>query len=178
MILEELSLIRSPIIRRVSAFMLLTRTAATDKPLTPTAFPSRLSTFALAIREFRVSISLSFAFISAITAAERAGSSSTLPDFRFSAMLPSSASLWSSRAITPEPVTPSILRTPEATDDSETMRNNPIWEVFFTWVPPQNSTDLSSTLTTRTTSPYFSPNSAIAPSFLASSRAISWTVTS
>ena len=40
------------------------------------------------------------------------------------------------------------------------------------WVPPQSSRETSSTSTTRTHSPYFSPNRAIAPSFSASARDI------
>ena len=41
--------------------------------------------------------------------------------------------------------------------------------VLSTWVPPHSSMDLVLSLTTRTVSPYFAPNSAMAPSFLASS---------
>ena len=56
----------------------------------------------------------------------------------------------------------------------------------FTWVPPHNSTDQPSVLepgfspiaTTRTSSPYFSPNSARAPDVRASSSPISRVVTS
>ena len=53
-----------------------------------------------------------------------------------------------------------------------------------TWVPPHSSTDQPSVLpppspmaTTRTSSPYFSPNSARAPDAIASSTAISRVVT-
>ena len=42
-----------------------------------------------------------------------------------------------------------------------------------TWVPPQSSRETSSISTIRTQSPYFSPNSAIAPSASASARSIS-----
>ena len=60
--------------------------------------------------------------------------------------------------------------TREATDVSLVIRNRPIFTVLSTCVPPQSSTDQPPMLTTRTTSPYFSPNSAIAPaSFFASS---------
>ena len=48
----------------------------------------------------------------------------------------------------------------------------PTSAVLATWVPPQSSRETSSTSTTRTHSPYFSPNSAIAPSFSASARDI------
>jgi hypothetical protein len=38
-----------------------------------------------------------------------------------------------------------------------------------TWVPPHSSVDCGCTVTTRTVSPYFSPNMATAPDFFASS---------
>lgn len=57
--------------------------------------------------------------------------------------------------ITLLPVTASILRTPDATDDSDTILNSPIDPVFLTCVPPQNSTEKSSAFTTLTISPYF-----------------------
>ncbi len=49
----------------------------------------------------------------------------------------------------------------------------PTSAVLATWVPPQSSRETPSTSTTRTHSPYFSPNRAIAPSFSASDRSIS-----
>ena len=49
------------------------------------------------------------------------------------------------------------------------MRKGPTLAVLSTWVPPQNSMDTPPISTTRTTSPYFSPNMATAPFFLASS---------
>ena len=76
-------------------------------------------------------------------------------------------------ASTPEPVTASIRLTPAATEFSETILKRPIFAVLSTCVPPQNSTEKSPALTTLTISPYFSPNRAIAPSFLASSIGIS-----
>ena len=48
-----------------------------------------------------------------------------------------------------------------------------MWPVWWTCVPPHSSTEYSPTSTTRTKSPYFSPNSAIAPWFLASSNVVS-----
>ena len=42
-----------------------------------------------------------------------------------------------------------------------------------TCVPPHSSRETSATSTMRTQSPYFSPNRAMAPSFLASSRLVS-----
>ena len=56
---------------------------------------------------------------------------------------------------TPRPVTASILRTPDATDDSDTILNSPKAEVFETCVPPQSSIERPGTFTTRTISPYF-----------------------
>ena len=52
--------------------------------------------------------------------------------------------------------------------------NRPISAEFWTWVPPHSSreNEPSPTSTIRTTSPYFSPNSAIAPSRLASSSVV------
>ena len=49
------------------------------------------------------------------------------------------------------------------------MTNGPISAVERTWVPPQSSREKPSISTTRTSFPYFSPNSIIAPSFRASS---------
>ena len=69
----------------------------------------------------------------------------------------------------PVPVTPSIRLIPAATEFSPMILNRPIFEVLSRCVPPQNSIDaVSSSLpivTTLTTSPYFSSNRAIAPSF-------------
>ena len=64
------------------------------------------------------------------------------------------------------PVTASIRRTPAATELSEMIFTIPIFPVADTCVPPQNSID-EPNCTTRTSSPYFSPNKAIAPSSLA-----------
>ena len=51
----------------------------------------------------------------------------------------------------------------------------PISPLRATWVPPHSSR-VSATSTTRTTSPYFSPNSAMAPAAMASSYDI-WRMT-
>ena len=67
------------------------------------------------------------------------------------------------------PVVASIRRTPEATLLSDLMRKGPALAVLSKWVPPQNSMEKSPISTTRTVSPYFSPNMATAPFFLASS---------
>ena len=45
----------------------------------------------------------------------------------------------------------------------------PSWPELWACVPPQSSRAQSPTETTRTSSPYFSPNSAIAPDLTASS---------
>ena len=64
-------------------------------------------------------------------------------------------------------VTASMRRIPAATELSATMRSIPIQPVAFTCVPPHNSID-EPYLITRTSSPYFSPNNAIAPNSRAS----------
>ena len=64
----------------------------------------------------------------------------------------------------------SMRRTPEAMPVSPTILNMPIWPTFLTCEPAQSSIEKPGTRTTRTTSPYFSEKSAIAPAFLASSR--------
>ena len=61
----------------------------------------------------------------------------------------------------------SILLTPEETDSSLIIRNLLISVTSFTWVPPHNSIEygllfLDPRVTTLTSSPYFSPNNAIA----------------
>ena len=63
-----------------------------------------------------------------------------------------------------------MRRTPLATENSLLMRKAPAMAVLGRWVPPQNSTEYPSPMsTTRTVPPYFSPNRAMAPFFLASS---------
>ena len=66
-----------------------------------------------------------------------------------------------------------MRRTLEALEPSEVIAKMPISAVLATCVPPQSSRETSSTSTIRTQSPYFSPKSAIAPSFSASALAIS-----
>ena len=84
------------------------------------------------------------------------------------------------------PVRASTRLTPAATPASEVTTKAPISPVRLTWVPPQSSREniCSSCPTvpgsvcvlpmvmTRTLSPYFSPNKAMAPAALASSMAI------
>ena len=82
------------------------------------------------------------------------------------------------------PVSASMRRTPAATAFSVSPAITPISPVRRTWVPPHSSTDQPMVLpvpspiaTTRTSSPYFSPNRARAPEARASSSAISRVVT-
>ena len=65
------------------------------------------------------------------------------------------------------PTKASTRRTPAPIDDSPRSFTTPSWPERSTWVPPHSSRAQSPTLTTRTTSPYFSPNKAIAPISLA-----------
>ena len=67
----------------------------------------------------------------------------------------------------------SMRRTPEAIPDSCRILNAPMEPVRLTCVPPHNSIETPGTSTTRTTSPYFSPNMAVAPAALASASGIS-----
>ena len=64
------------------------------------------------------------------------------------------------------PVTASIRRIPAAILLSDKILIIPMFPVFLTCVPPHNSTE-EPYLMTRTSSPYFSPNNAIAPNSLA-----------
>ena len=94
-----------------------------------------------------------------------------------------SARAWSVLAISssaPTPVTASIRRTPAATPPSLTTLKTPISPVRSTCVPPHSSTEKRSVpiVNTRTSSPYFSPNSAVAPASMAASMPISWVSTS
>ena len=64
-----------------------------------------------------------------------------------------------------------MRRTPQATENSLWMWNTPTLAVLSTWVPPHSSTEKPSPIsTTRTVSPYFSPNRAVAPVSQAASR--------
>ncbi len=67
-----------------------------------------------------------------------------------------------------------MRRTLAALEVSWMILKTPISAVERTWVPPHSSRDQSPspTLTMRTTSPYFSPNSAMAPSERASSSVV------
>ena len=67
----------------------------------------------------------------------------------------------------------SMRRIPEDTLDSLTILKRPIFPVRSVWVPPQSSLLKSARETTRTRSPYFSSNRAVAPDLKASSASIS-----
>ena len=66
-----------------------------------------------------------------------------------------------------------MRRTLEALEVSVVTWKSPISEVADTCVPPHSSRETPSISTIRTRSPYFSPNSAIAPRRSASSRVVS-----
>ena len=94
--------------------------------------------------------------------------SSAGDDFSMPAAAPSRACKSLTQVSAFSPVIASTRRTPAATPPSATILNRPMSPVRATCVPPQSSRDdpMSST---RTSSPYFSPNNIIAPVFLASS---------
>ncbi len=73
-----------------------------------------------------------------------------------------------------------MRRTPEPMEDSPSSFTRPSWAVLCTCVPPHSSLEKSPMVTTRTRSPYFSPNSAMAPCFFASSMPMisAWTSSS
>ena len=81
-------------------------------------------------------------------------------------------SVWTTYSSAPSPVTASMRRTPAAIPPSLTMRNRPMSPARLAWVPPQSSVEKSPTRSTRTSSSYFSPNSAIAPAATAASYCI------
>jgi hypothetical protein len=71
----------------------------------------------------------------------------------------------------------SMRRTPAEMLPSYTILHTPISPVRLTCVPPHSSRLNPGTETTRTCSPYFSPNSAIAPVAIAWSSAITFVST-
>ena len=104
------------------------------------------------------------------------GSAST-GAFSSSADSCSSASRARMCAKAPRAVNASTRRTPAATPVSCTRTKTPTSAVLRTCVPPHNSFENSPTPTTRTVSPYFSLNSAVAPSAIASACAMIRVVT-
>jgi hypothetical protein len=69
-----------------------------------------------------------------------------------------------------------MRRVPCPIEVSATMITAPMSPLLPTWVPPQSSRDQPPKSTTRTSSPYFSPKSAIAPVAWASATGISRTL--
>ena len=71
-----------------------------------------------------------------------------------------------------------MRRTPAATPLSRSMVNKPMSPVARQWVPPHSSRLKLGMDTTRTVSPYFSPNNAIAPAAIASLVGLTSVITS
>src|SRR3954447_21486123 len=88
------------------------------------------------------------------------------------------ASTWRKCDSAPRPVSASMRRTRAARERSLTILNTPMSRVRLTWQPPQNSREYSSAETTRTCSPYFSPNIDTAPVRFASAIGMTCFVTS
>mmetsp|Transcript_40443 Transcript_40443/g.89848 ORF Transcript_40443/g.89848 Transcript_40443/m.89848 type:complete len:325 (-) Transcript_40443:1353-2327(-) len=136
-----------------------------------TAWAARACDLATASCAFRPSTSLDAALSSDCRAATRPGTSSglTLSAPAAPLTMESSAFMCSTAA---GPATASMRLMPDAMPLSLSTLKDPISDVLRTWVPPHSSMDTPGTSTTRTTSSYFSPNMAVAPAALASSRAM------
>ncbi len=142
-------------------------TAKTFTPLMSLAWPTKSSPWLAANLDFNLANSFSKALACSLNCA-------TL----FATSLLGALSSWASCAIkaccwlikrsAPWPVVASTRLTPAATPDSPVILNRPMSPVRFTWVPPHNSRELPMS-STRTSSPYFSPNSIMAPVFCADS---------
>ena len=91
---------------------------------------------------------------------------------RRAAISPRAASWARSSFAASGPVIASIRRTLAALEPSLTILKTPTSDVVRTCVPPQSSRETSSTSIIRTSSPYFSPKSAIAPSSSALARVV------
>ena len=150
-----------------SAFTSPTRTVAADEPRAVAAErlrrgDQRLQLVAAAAhRLLELLLERAALLEQAAARAARRASTGVAQRLRRPARSARSRSRSSSNA--PGPVTASMRRTPAATPVSLTIRNSPISAVLRTCVPPHSSIETPGTSTTRTTSPYFSPNSAIAP---------------
>ncbi len=142
-------------------------TARTFTPFTSMALPARSSPCEVAILVFMRATSFSSAFMLSSVAASFASTSCGCALSVLATRARRSASCCAC-AIATVPAIASTRRMPAATPPSETMRKSPMSPVRATWVPPQSSREepMSST---RTSSPYFSPKSIIAPSFCAAS---------
>ncbi|MCY1532495.1 hypothetical protein D9M68_677750 [compost metagenome] len=142
--------------------------ARTLMPLTSTAALEARSLPALAASLLRdCSRSFSSALTWSCTCAMRAGRSAGV-ERSMPATCVSRAFWFCTQTRALSPVMASMRRTPAATPPSETILNRPISPVRPTCVPPQSSREKPMS-STRTVSPYFSPNSAMAPPLTASS---------
>mmetsp|Transcript_21035 Transcript_21035/g.58376 ORF Transcript_21035/g.58376 Transcript_21035/m.58376 type:complete len:260 (-) Transcript_21035:1957-2736(-) len=135
--------------------------------LTASALEVSAAVFARAIWDLRLATSAAEDFSSSCSASTlsttAAGLTLNLPDS--SLTMPSTLPRYSTWAA---PATASMRRTPEAIPPSEIILKPPISAVLETCVPPQSSMLRPGTSTTLTTSPYFSPNMAVAPASCAS----------
>jgi hypothetical protein len=77
------------------------------------------------------------------------------------------------RSSAARPVTAKIRRLFDPMLSSDTSEMGPICPSESTWVPPQNSSDVSPAWMTRTVEPYLSPKKAMAPMRSASSSEVS-----
>src|SRR5690606_37166238 len=148
------------------------RLTSTFMPPSCCASPARSLPAAVAALALSCSRSFSSWRLRSITAASLSSRLSREPLTNWAAWRScSSDSLTQSSAAWP--VIASMRRTPEAMPPSAVMRNRPISPVRSTWVPPQSSTEKPPPMVrTRTWSPYFSPNSAMAPLALAVSMSV------
>mmetsp|Transcript_7452 Transcript_7452/g.26223 ORF Transcript_7452/g.26223 Transcript_7452/m.26223 type:complete len:285 (-) Transcript_7452:15-869(-) len=137
-----------------------------------TASPSSAALFATASSLLSAATSFCDSLSSELRLSTRPTTSS---GFTFSA--PASAFTTPSRlessSAPPGPATASMRRTPAATPPSESTLKPPTSAVFATCVPPHSSIDTPGTSTTRTVSPYFSPNIIVAPASFACASGIS-----
>ena len=121
---------------------------------------------------FSCSTSFSNAFISVCIFLTRAGTARALSLRKWAVSFNIRAVCWT-KVSAASPVRASIRLTPEAMLASLTILKRPILPVLAVWVPPQSSLLKSVRETTRTRSPYFSSNKAVAPDLRASSASIS-----
>src|SRR5450830_670412 len=163
----SLSLSLSMVSRKVATSAPSRVAASTLMPLTSTAFVTSSSPCPAASFDFSAASSFSSALTWSCTWPMRVVNSSGLVLRAPAASCRRRLSDCTS-ASAPSPVTASRRRMPAATPPSVMILKRPISPVRPTWTPPHSSLEepMSST---RTSSPYFSPNSAMAPCLTASS---------
>mmetsp|Transcript_16790 Transcript_16790/g.43553 ORF Transcript_16790/g.43553 Transcript_16790/m.43553 type:complete len:247 (+) Transcript_16790:385-1125(+) len=146
-------------------------TSHAPPPGAASAWLASAADLASAIWDLRLATSAAVAFSSSCRAPTRSTTPSglTLKRLDSSRTIPSSPVRYSTCAA---PATASTRRTPDAMPPSEMILKPPISAVLATCVPPQSSMLRPGTSTTRTVSPYFSPNMAVAPAALASAMGI------